>query len=311
METIFTWTGLDKSCIFLAFTREPAVSCVNCHAPLDRQSLLPLVDNPRKLPGGVADILSRKPITEEGINCAVCHVRNGKIYASKKPDALTEKRSIHPIHVDTELAKPSFCASCHQFHFPGKENPVSFTNIPMQETVKEFYKSKQHQEGKTCQTCHFQNEKKESFHGSKKLKKEDFKIYLVNESQSYKAHFTTDQIAHSWPSGDLYRQIRVTITMEDGTQRIFFHQRNLLPFEYPSWGNDSRLLVKEGRLDQDYETGDKKPVHCRIEIHKQGGIEGNIKMVVTREMYEKNFLRLLYSGPCDRDNFTLLGGNRQ
>ncbi len=95
--------------------------CVTCHAPFG-------------LTGPAAQVAA------EGVSCAVCHVRDGKILARSHRDS-----SPHATVVQADFGDPSYCAGCHQFSFPDSK-------LPMQNTVAE------HAQGARaeipCRSCH-------------------------------------------------------------------------------------------------------------------------------------------------------------
>lgn len=115
--------------IFVAsYRREPMRWCRNCHAPLPEQA---------------------HALTEEGINCAACHVRDGAVLGSTTP---TDKAlAAHPVRVTGALRDPDFCGGCHQFNFPRDGAAVRYTDQPMQDTVAEWRRTGAKD---TCQSCH-------------------------------------------------------------------------------------------------------------------------------------------------------------
>lgn len=287
--------------VFLsAFKREPAGWCVNCHAPLDRQALNVDTFN-STLPGGTVKISTSSPLTTEGINCAVCHVREGKIYASREPSPLARRLSIHPIEVDEELRKPSFCASCHEFPFPEHSVSLKFTNIQMQSTVKEFFNSEFHKKGESCQTCHFQDKNKKSYHGTISLNSDKIPLHLhtTKQGNNYFVALRIKKIGHALPTGDLYRQIRLRIKLENGSEKTYLHQRAPISLIHPKWGTDNRLHPGSNGIEKQYETGKFKPISCVIEFHKQGGIGSVIKLEMNSEAYQRDFVRTIYTGSCN------------
>jgi len=105
----------------------PLEWCVHCHAPLVEQ----LAEVRRG--GG--------PLANEGVNCAVCHVRGARILArTKRP------QSPHDTDARADFGGPQYCAGCHQFNFPviaadptgqGPGRVTGYTAHPMQDTVNQ------------------------------------------------------------------------------------------------------------------------------------------------------------------------------
>lgn len=121
--------------------------CLNCHIPLE--------DQQRYLVKGFRDrdrfdpILEPNPefdeaLRDEGVTCAVCHVRNGRIVGP-----FATGRAPHPVEHDPEMAegiKP--CLRCHVVS--GKRWDTFYT-IPPCGTVAEIEKGRQTID---CVGCH-------------------------------------------------------------------------------------------------------------------------------------------------------------
>ena len=296
-----------------ALQKEPARWCVNCHAPLDKQKLAS-IDSIFPLPGGGVNLDSESQLTSEGINCAVCHVRDGKIYSAKKPTPSSIRLSIHPIEVDENLGKTEFCASCHEFPFPIHEKNINqqtikFHKTMMQSTVSEFRNSISLGENSNCQSCHFRNgTTQSSFHGSLSFHTDLYPIQLSiqKKDQTYIVSLKIKNVGHVWPTGDYFRQIRIRILREDGRERIFIHSRTPTSLTEPKWGNDYRLHPKQSLIQVEYNVGESKPKYCAIEMHKQGGIQNLIMKEVGKKTYETTFIRNIYEGACATMNEPLV-----
>src|SRR6185436_17391381 len=102
------------------YTLQPQAWCVNCHAPLTTQQ---------------ADLSG--PRAAQGVDCATCHVRAGKLVARARRDG-----SPHETIGDPTFGSPAFCADCHEFTFPvlSPETGAALrmTAHPMQNTVASF-----------------------------------------------------------------------------------------------------------------------------------------------------------------------------
>lgn len=114
--------------------------CRNCHAPLEAQQ----------------DGLARGDdhLASEGVNCAVCHVRDGKVLVADPPDART--LDAHPAIWAPDLRSAAFCAGCHQLAMPDVDAfpAVHDTRVALQDTYAEWRASSAWDRGETCQTCH-------------------------------------------------------------------------------------------------------------------------------------------------------------
>lgn len=105
----------------VAFAREPGDDCRNCHGP-------------------------RAEARSEGVSCAVCHVRDGRVVGARGGAS-------HPMTTAAALAGVTACGGCHQFNFPP---PAGWTggalpSQPMQDTVREW---REGGAAESCQHCH-------------------------------------------------------------------------------------------------------------------------------------------------------------
>lgn len=206
-------------------SRENMDWCVNCHAPLVK------FENKS---------VRWKP--EEGISCQVCHVREGKIITSKLPEPKMSKDSSlaklsHDYSIDKEFGKSEFCANCHQFNFPisktgtRKGNPVQYSELPMQNTYQEWKTSSFH--GKLeCQSCHLRAKSAEShlFPGghNQNFLKNSFRVEARRlEGNAIGVSIFTIGVSHSFPTGDLFRTLRLELKdNRGGYLKQFRFQKN-------------------------------------------------------------------------------------
>jgi hypothetical protein len=145
-----------------AFRIEPQEWCVNCHAPLLEQK---------------KEFLSKedtdKSLLAEGINCAACHIRDGKILGSKNI-----KNEYHEVIQFDSLNTSEFCENCHQFNFPRfQKDKIHYSKEPMQNTFTEWKNSKT---TRTCQDCHYDGHKLLGNHNPERLRN-DFSVEIEYE----------------------------------------------------------------------------------------------------------------------------------
>jgi hypothetical protein len=118
------------------FGARPQAWCVNCHAPLATQQ---------------ADLSG--PRAAQGVDCAACHVRAGKLVAKAR-----RAGSPHDTIAEPSFGSPAFCADCHQFTFPvlspDDGSALRMTAHPMQDTVASFRAGPYARERDGCLTCH-------------------------------------------------------------------------------------------------------------------------------------------------------------
>ena len=134
-----------------AFKRDRKAWCLNCHAPL--------WDPDTMDPEAIASTPDMKSRYAEGVNCSVCHIRDGAIVGPNDYSG-KENELFHPVTFDPGLRSESFCAGCHQFNFVQELEPfvIYADDAVMQNTVQEFL---QHQKtmpanSKGCVDCHFE-----------------------------------------------------------------------------------------------------------------------------------------------------------
>ena len=190
--------------------KEPMSWCLNCHAPFLQANLDPKDPNQRLQ-------------SEDGVSCITCHVREGKILVSNLP---TQTENIHEYKQTKLLASEEFCANCHQFNFPDKEsvikqkNFISYSDLPMQNTIEEWKQSDWYGK-KKCQSCHLlsNTSKSHTFPGGHSAKRlaESFTVSIERNSKfTYIVSIFADGIAHSFPTGDLFRSLRFRILTKEG-----------------------------------------------------------------------------------------------
>jgi hypothetical protein len=180
--------------------REPSPWCVNCHAPL-------------RLTGAES-----KPFhEEEGVSCLVCHVRSGKILAKNLP----KKATAHEYNIDHRLGDERFCEGCHEFNFPTaatamrEGHALHYTDQPMQNTVSE-YRSSAFYGNVSCGGCHLfaYTEASHRFPGGHAIERlrQDLRVEVSRTSPgSITLRILALGIGHSFPTGDLFRTLRVRV----------------------------------------------------------------------------------------------------
>jgi hypothetical protein len=175
----------------------PLEWCVHCHAPLTEQ----LAEVRRG--GG--------PLANEGVNCAVCHVREGRIVAKSHSPA-----SPHDTDARADFGGPGYCAGCHQFSFPiiepapdknGPGRVTGYTAHPMQDTAN------QHARGphadKACTACHQREAGAHRFPGGHDagMIAGALQIDACRERDALVVSLANTGAGHNVPTGDLHRHL--------------------------------------------------------------------------------------------------------
>lgn len=192
--------------IFAAsFRREPLRWCVYCHAPLPAQEQA--LRGVRLVPAVV------DPLVAEGINCAVCHVRDGAILGTRPPSPAGLRA--HPMRQAPELGRSTFCAGCHQFNFPRQGLPIRYTAEPMQDTLAEWRRAPH---SPSCQQCHMEKGS-HRFPGGHDvaLLRETISARLLRlPSGQLQVTLTAHKAGHRVPTGDPFRRIVLKLYRDRG-----------------------------------------------------------------------------------------------
>lgn len=264
----------------LAYRGEPSQWCMNCHAPLWRED--PKFKDPANLIiySDIDEMTT--PWSEEGINCAVCHVRDGKIYAGRQPSWWSRLTATHEIQVDETLRSPLFCGGCHQFNFPvSRGSHVRYSKVAMQNTVQEFARTWWAQNNKTCVNCHY----RDGEHGTdsifdpermKQLIQVKFDMKPRGDQFEVQAQLSIEEIGHNFPTGDLFRRFELKIF--DEKDNILFREdiEKSINIHTLRLEKDTSLKPKAGEKGVTktiITTLKKKPEKCVADYALQGYIE--------------------------------------
>jgi len=355
----------------LALNKEPMQWCINCHAPLREQQLnkfrIQLIreySSKEKNQDGTLigknkfvqngnlkkseniifkkldenQLNSLRVLTDEGINCAVCHIRNGKIYAGPKKLVHQKKKEIQerssnnkeqkseqkfsksnqsescilPIERSSSLRDGSFCSGCHQFNFPSRSLSTHYSTLSMQNTVAEYGMSRAHSSGIMCSECHFFSDQQPT-HDTSRGTEDSFSVKFqdVKNRETGRPYLevivTMKNIAHSWPTGDLFRSI--TLQSYDINNKLldtamisrtYNTEKNKLMSDttiHNQSSDNSRLPAKS--IQKNYMLYyDKKPVRCKIVYRYQGMIERSLQRNISNEVIQKKYQRILFDNIC-------------
>ena len=195
-----------------AYRIEPMPECRNCHQPLT---------------AGKSVTAAVKQLRNEGINCAVCHVRNGSVLSPRRSG-----RAPHAVQAAPVMSESAFCGSCHQFNFPEHraDSQVHHTNEPMQDTLREWERLRSASTTtKSCQDCHMQWEgvgsqrhRSHRFFGGYDHSMLQKSVAVSAESQvlpeavEVRIQLSAQDTGHAVPTGDLYRCLVLVVSPVDG-----------------------------------------------------------------------------------------------
>lgn len=206
--------------------------CQNCHIPLENQQ--------ENLVLGFRDRNKFKPILKpnpdfdpdlqnEGVTCAVCHIRNGKIVGPFETDTAP-----HPVEVDTEMTTGmKYCERCHVVS--GKRWDT-FYRIPPCGTVAEIQEGDRKPD---CVGCHMpeiirpvvkgmekRKGRKHLFQGGhhpemvKRDLRVEYKKEVDEDSIKYIFILTNVGTAHYLPTGTPDRYLTLELKLHDKNGQI-------------------------------------------------------------------------------------------
>jgi hypothetical protein len=238
--------------------------CLNCHIPLENQQ--------EDLVVGFRDREMFKPILEpnpnfdptlqsEGVTCAVCHVREGRIVG---PFATED--APHPVKYDPEMS--SGIRYCEQCHVVSGERWDTFYSIPPCGTVAEIRESGQEID---CVGCHMPETIRPAADGMDDRKvgrhlfrgghhpervKGSLKVETKRETKedgdSFSITLTNVGAAHHFPTGTPDRHLTLELRLLDGDgnllkERIHVMKRYILWRPFIVDLKDTRLAYGEPR----------------------------------------------------------------
>lgn len=120
--------------------------CINCHSPLLNQQQFQVkgfIDGDYKKPFKVPNKSFDSSLQSEGITCAVCHVRGGKIVGPRGTGLAP-----HPVKKDSTFFM-SLCMQCHN-----AQDVVSKTLVCTFNTGDDWKAGPYAKNGKNCLDCH-------------------------------------------------------------------------------------------------------------------------------------------------------------
>lgn len=186
------------------YQNQPLDWCVRCHAPLAT--------------GGAASV---GPIAAQGVNCAVCHLRDGEMVAAKKRDG-----SPHDTRVVEGMQTAEYCAGCHEFNFPvvdADKQVRTYTAHPMQHTVAEFRAGLRADQPGECLGCHGNTPYRHRFPGAHAdgALQHAIAMDLCRRGSDLEVGLTNQGAGHAVPTGDLHRHMILRAWRSSAPERLF------------------------------------------------------------------------------------------
>ncbi len=222
------------------YRKRHLVWCRNCHAPLVEQQIE--ITNPKA---------TRTSLLSEGVNCAVCHIRNGRIHAAKRRPG-----SPHNTRVVKGFGDAKYCGGCHEFSFPvihSNGQFVRYTTEPMQATVSQFLAAKSMINATSCGDCHGQSPAKHVYPGAHDMVmlRKAVTLNVCRTRGLVVATVTNQGAGHNVPTGDVHRHLigRIWVSQApEFVKELFIGRRfrpNPLGGKLTTW--DSTLAPKTSK----------------------------------------------------------------
>jgi len=279
-----------------ALQREPREWCINCHAPLwERDKIITFQ--------GIILIEPENTLfLKEGINCATCHIRNNKILTANKIKSSVD--CILPLEYNQELGSHKLCESCHQFNFTeSNSHQINFSSSPIQNTIEEFKNSYWFSKGYECQHCHFKdgNHNQNNPHSDKSLR-ENLGIqikFFEKPDFLLKINLKFDKIGHNFPTGDLFRQIKIEVFSKTGKILVNHKIRKIFNIIEKKLIFDNTLKIDKSQKGIDHDLWfqlQSQPKICRVSYQFQNILDSNHFYKTTQSFNEI----ILYDGSCNK-----------
>lgn len=186
------------------FALQPLDWCVRCHAPL-----------------ATGDATSVGEVEAQGVSCAVCHIREGRMLATRRGEG-----SPHDTEILPTLGTPDFCAGCHQFSFPvvDPDRQVrAYTPHPMQNTVAEFHAGARADTPGGCLGCHGRSPEGHRFPGAHTdgVVAHALALDTCRDGGRLRVSLSNVGAGHAVPTGDVHRHLLLRVWRSTAPERLF------------------------------------------------------------------------------------------
>ncbi len=194
-------------------------TCQGCHLPLQvqRPQLVSFDGDDVNRPVVAPNPHFNATLNAEGVTCAACHVREGKIVASEPSPSPSP---VHPnLTWSPELSKSESCAACHQLTWPGAD-------VPLYDTYGEWTRSPQAVAGIQCQDCHLAAASESSLGNNHNVDVPAARALTIlvdmpsapvirgGEALNASIRILNTGAGHSFPTGSPWKQVVVEVYLE-------------------------------------------------------------------------------------------------
>ena len=188
-------------------------ACVSCHLPVASQHATEPaweIQEVRQPRAGFDATLHL-----EGVTCAACHVREGRVAVGTEEAA----RGVGPhiVGLAPDLGRPETCAACHQLTWPG-------ANVPLYDTYGEWKRSAWADAGVTCLDCHRSSAAPHAWTSdpsralSVLLQTESLTVVRGTDPVTVAITLQNTGAGHAYPSGTPFAGLRLQAQLEDPSQ---------------------------------------------------------------------------------------------
>jgi hypothetical protein len=210
---------------------------VHCHAPLAAQ---------------VAEVAAGGgPLADEGVGCAACHVRAGRIVARQRRAA-----SPHDTLVSPGFGGPASCGNCHQFDYPVIDDDGEVRRLsphPMQATLAQFHAGPHARIDDGCRGCHALSPFAHRYPGAHDpgMLEQALAVELCRAGAVAVLSIENRGAGHHVPTGDVHRHLNLRLWRSSAPERLYeaFLGRRFQPVDEGGkktvW--DSTLAPRERR----------------------------------------------------------------
>lgn len=288
-------------------------ACLNCHIPLQKQQefiVTGLIDGDYHQSVKKKNPHFDKDLQMEGITCASCHVRKGKIIGTTG-----SSNAPHPVKTDASFLSENLCISCHNV-----VDELSSVLVCTFETGKEWKDNWAVKEGKNCITCHMPQknrplaegfEKRAShshyfpgsgipkFHGIKSKGLNGLEItpgtlqqeYAPGTRLRYRLSVKNSFAGHNVPTGDPERFFRIRFQIMDADSNILETKKYRIGEDW-QWYPEAKKLsdnnlkpLEEREFKFSYRLPGEQKVFLTVEVSKHRITKKNAKLLGIAEEY--------------------------
>ncbi|MCB1323086.1 MAG: hypothetical protein KDK34_22710 [Leptospiraceae bacterium] len=236
------------------------ISCMVCHVRDNR-----ILTGSRPTPGldahgRLLNDIDEQVAREAGASMPTGVLAESDLQASNQTE--DESRTYaHEYTVMPVMRSAEFCAECHQFNFltaDSTHTDFRYADLPMQSTYTEW-KASDYFDRSTCQSCHLMRDTDDShaFPGGHAVERLAAVLavdallldeFPDNTSRLIELRVVTLGVGHAFPTGDLFRALKVRLYVPDGSLQREFYLHKLyrsLPVDQQTADRAARTLVRD------------------------------------------------------------------